>query len=117
MELPEILGLQTLLLYLFIVAAADTGWNIVMAIVHGNFSAAYVADFVRSHIVLRVVAIGLTGSLGHGWPAFGIPEIPAASLAATAALAAYVVETISSIKDGLTDTRPVPSPPTPTPEG
>jgi hypothetical protein len=117
MELPEILTLAQLFFYLFIVAAADTIWNIALAIVHGNFSPAYVADFVRSHLILRVTAIGLIGSLGHGWPAFGIPEIPAASLAATAALAAYVIETIASMRDGLSNTTPVPSPPTPTPEG
>src|SRR4026209_2282433 len=116
MELPEILTLQQLFLYLFIVAAVDTTWNIAMAFVHGDFSAAYVADFVRSHLILRVLAIGLIGSLGHGWPRQGLPAIPAASLAATAALAAYVVETIASLKDGLTNTSPNPSPPTPTPE-
>lgn len=119
MTLPDLsnIPLPTLFAYLFIVAFADTAWNVLLSFVHGNFSAAYVADFIRTHILLRVFAIGLTGSLGAGWPGLGIPAIPAASLAASLALAAYVVETIASLKEGLTDTRPVPTPPTPTPEG
>ena len=93
-------------------------FNTVLAIVHGNFSAAYVADFVRSHLLMRVTAILLVGAFGAGVPALNIPAIPAASLAATAGLAAYVIETIGSIVQAIRgDTTPEPSPPTPTPGG
>lgn len=120
MELPDLTNLTLLQLgtYLVLTAAADVIFNTVLAVVHGNFSAAYVADFVRSHLMLRVTAILLVGAFGAGVPAFNIPAIPAASLAAAAGLAAYIVETIGSIVEAVKgDTAPVPDPPTPTPEG
>ena len=119
MELPDLTNLSLLQLgtYLVLTAAADVLFNIVAAIVHKNFSAAYVADFIRSHLMLRVTAILLVGAFGAGVPALNIPAIPAATLAATGALAAYVAETVWSIIQGFKDTTPVPDPPTPTPEG
>lgn len=119
MEIPDLTNLPLLALfsYLVIVAATDTVFNIVMAFVHGNFSAAYVADFLRTHILLRVFIIGALGILGHGVPALGVPAIPAVALAATGSLGAYIVETVASLVEGLKETRPVPTPPTPTPEG
>lgn len=118
-DLPDLTNLTFLQLgtYLVLTAAADTIFNTVLAIVHQNFSAAYFADFIRSHLLMRVTAILIVASFGHGVPALGVPSIPAISLAATTALGAYIVETVWSIKGALTDTKPVPSPPTPTPEG
>jgi len=117
--LPDLtnIPLGSFFLYLVIIAAADVFWNTALAIAHKNFSADYVADFVRTHILLRILAIGIFAAFGHGVPGLGIPEIPAVSLAATGALAAYAVETVWSMKGALTDTRPVPEPPTPTPAG
>jgi hypothetical protein len=119
MELPDLtnLPLTALFTYLLLIAAIDVGFNVVMAFVHGNFSAIYVADFLRTHIVLRVFVIGALGILGHGVEALGVPAIPAVSLAATGGLAAYAIETIASLREGLTDTKPFPEPPTPTPSG
>lgn len=119
MELPDLTNLTLVQIgtYALLAAAADTIFNIVLAIVHQNFSAAYVADFIRSHLLLRVTGILLVASFGTGVPALGVPPIPAATLAATGALAAYVAETVWSIIQGFKDTTPVPDPPTPTPEG
>lgn len=120
MELPDLTNLTFLQLgtYLVLTAAADVIFNTVLAIVHGDFSAAYVADFIRSHLLLRVTAILLVASFGHGVPALGVPAIPAISLAATAALGAYIAETAWSIVGAVKgDTKPFPEPPTPTPAG
>ena len=131
MELPDLtnLPITALFTYLLLIAVIDVAFNVVMAFVHGNFSAIYVADFLRTHILLRVFVIGALGILlrvfvigalgilGHGVAALGVPAIPAVSLAATGGLAAYAIETIASLREGLTDTSPAPSPPTPTPEG
>lgn len=117
MELPDLanLPLSALFTYLVLVAGIDVGFNVVMSIVHGNFSAIYVADFLRTHILLRVFVIDALGVLGHGVAALGVPAIPAVSLAATGGLAAYVVETVGSLVEAIKETSP--APPTPTPEG
>ena len=85
-ELPDFtnLPLTAIFSYLVIVAAVDVGFNIVLSFVHGDFSAIYVADFLRTHILLRVFPIGAAAILGHGVPALGVPAIPALSLAAAA---------------------------------
>ena len=100
------LTLTALFTYLLVIAAVDVAFNVVMAVVHGNFSAAYVADFLRTHIVQRVFIIGALGTLGHGVETLGVPAIPAVSLAATAGLAAYFIETVASLRSGLGDTKP-----------
>lgn len=119
MELPDLTTLTLVQLgtYAVLTAAADVIFNIVLAIVHGNFSAAYVADFIRTHLLLRVTAILLVGAFGSGIPAWGIPPIPMAFVAAVGGLTAYITETVWSIIKGFRDTTPFPSPPTPTPEG
>jgi len=119
LEIPDLTNLTFLQLgtYLVFVAAADVIFNSVLAIVHRDFSAAYFADFIRSHLLLRVTVILLVAAFGHGIPALGVPGIPAVSFAASAALGAYIIETVWSIRGALKDTSPEPSPPTPTPEG
>lgn len=119
MEIPDLtnLPLMTLVTWLVLIAAIDVGFNIVLSVVHGNFSAIYVADFLRTHILMRVFVIGALGTVGHGIPALGVPAIAAASLAASAGLAAYLAETTASLVEAIHDTTPVPAPPTPTPEG
>ena len=119
-ELPDLTNLTFLQLgtYLVLIAAADVIFNSVLAIVNRNFSALYFADFIRTHLLLRVTAILLVASFGHGVPALGIPAIPPINLAATAALGAYLIETVWSIRGAFAgDTKPVPEPPTPTPSG
>ena len=119
MELPDFTNLPLIAVFtlLTLTAALDTGWNVVLAVVHGDFSAEYVADFLRTHVLLRFFPIGALAVFGHGVAALEVPAIPALSLAATGGLAAYVVETGWSMVTGLKDTTPAPSPPTPTPEG
>lgn len=119
MELPDLTNIPLIALftYLILVAALDVGFNVVLSIVHGDFSALYVADFLRTHILLRVFIIGALGVLGHGISALEVPAIPAVSLAATGGLAAYIVETVASLVQALHETTPRPQPPTPTPSG
>jgi len=119
MTIPDFanLPITALATYLVLIAAADTLAAIVLSVVHGNFSATYVADYLRTHVLLRVFPIAALGILGHGIKSLGVPEIPAVSLFATGGLAAYLVETIGSIRDSFTSTNPAPTPPTPTPEG
>lgn len=119
MELPDLtnLPLAALFTYLVLIAFVDVAFNVVLAVVHGDFSAIYLADFLRTHILLRVFVIGALGILGHGIPAAGVPAIAAVSLAATGGLGAYIIETIASLIQAIKSTTPVPQPPTPTPEG
>ena len=72
-------------------------FNVVLAILGRTFSTDYLLEYLRSHIVMRVFVIGALGAIGHGLPKIGIPEIPAASAAATTSLALYVVETVGSL--------------------
>lgn len=112
------LSLTGLFTYLLLLTFVDVGVNVLLSVKNGNFSGIYVADFIRTHILLRVFAIGSLGVLGHGVPAFDVPAIPIVSVAATVALAAYAIETVASLKEAATKgTVPVPQPPTPTPEG
>jgi hypothetical protein len=119
MELPNFadLPITALATYLVLIAATDVIFNIVLSVVHGDFSAAYVADFLRTHVLLRVFIIAALGVFGHGVPALGVPAIPAVSLAATGGLAAYLAETVMSLVTALKETNPAPEPPTPTPSG
>lgn len=99
MDLPDLTSLTVVQLwtYLIAIAAVDVVFNVVLAILGGTFSSAYLLEYLRSHVVLRVFVIGALGAVGHGLPALGFPEIPAATLAATGSLALYVVETVGSL--------------------
>jgi predicted tellurium resistance membrane protein TerC len=99
MELPDLTNLTLVQLwtYLIAIAAVDVVFNVVIAILGGTFSSQYLLEYLRSHVVMRVFVIGTLGAVGHGIPAAGIPEIPAATLAATGSLALYVVETVGSL--------------------
>ena len=112
------LSLKAVFAYLVIVALADTVGNVLLSFKNGNFDPSYVADFVRTHIVLRVFAIGFLAILGNGVPFLEMPTIPIVLDGAQVALGAYLVETVASLATGARgDTRPVPTPPTPTPAG
>ena len=111
LTLTQVIGLTVL------VTAVDVIAGIALAVVHGKFSLAYVALWLQSHVVPRVTPILLLAALGHGVPAFDIPAIPPAFALAVAGLAAYVLETIASVRDSF---RPQADPPpadiTPVPE-
>ena len=79
-------------------AAIDTVWAIVVAIVARTFSPQHVLDFLVDHVLKIVAPIGLLAALAHGIPLLGIPAIPEVNVAAIAALAGYLVAVIASIK-------------------
>jgi hypothetical protein len=111
------LSLKAIFAYCVLLALGDTFFNVLLSFKNGNFSAIYVADFIRTHIVLRVFAIGFLAILGNGVPVLEMPAIPIVTDTATLALGAYLIETIASLREGTKSTAPVPTPPTPTPEG
>lgn len=106
--LPDLSGLDltAIVVLALLCAAVDTVWNIVLALAHKNFSADYVASFLVSHVAMRVGPIAFLAILGNGVPAANVPAIPAVTLAATGALAAYVVETVSSLIAATQNTAP-----------
>lgn len=99
---------QVVAIALFL-AAIDTTWAIVVAIVAHNFSAAHVLDFLTEHVLKIVAPIGLMAALAHGIPAFGIPAIPEANTAAVASLAGYLVLVVASIKGTYQDKAAIPA--------
>jgi hypothetical protein len=60
--------------------------------------------------VPRVTPILLLAALGNGVPAFDIPAIPPAFALSVAGLAAYVLETIASLRDSFRRSDPPPPP-------
>jgi hypothetical protein len=97
------LSLQAVISTLLFFAAIDTASAWVIALMGGNFTAAYALDFLRTHILKIGTPIALLALVGHGIPALAIPAIPPAGLAATASLAVYALTTIVSIKDTFAD--------------
>lgn len=79
------------------VAAADTIIGIGKAIIGGNFSLDHVAQFVRSHLLERVLPIAGLLIVAQLYPSLG--QLLGAT--ALAAAAAYVAETLGSIRDTL----------------
>lgn len=94
----------------------DVLGGITLSIVHGVFNLSYVAVWLQSHVVPRVFPILALAAVGNGIPAFDIPAIPFAYGLALAGLAAYVLETIASLKDSFSDTAPPPVDETPVPD-
>jgi hypothetical protein len=107
-EIPDLTGLPliTVVAFALLLAAVDTVFNIILALARGDFSAAYVLRFLTSHILLKVFPIVGLAVIGNGSEALGIPSIGAASLAATGALALYLLETLGSLRTALSTTSP-----------
>jgi hypothetical protein len=107
--LPDFTGLSLVafITLLVILSAADMLWNSLLAIVHKNFSSAYVADFLVSHVAMRVGPIAFLEILGNGIPAAGLPAIPAVSAVAVLGLGAYFVETVGSLVTATRTTVPI----------
>ena len=101
------LNLVQLASTLILFAALDTGVAVVLSVIRREFSFAYVLDFLRTHILKVATPILALGVVGHGIEGF-VPAIPAASLAASASLAAYAAVTLSSIYQSFKDSEPVP---------
>lgn len=103
------LGLAETVSTLLFFAAIDTVIAYVVALTNGNFNAGYALDFLRTHILKIGTPILGLAVVGHGVPAIGVPPIPFAALAATAALAIYAISTIASIKDSFADRAALPA--------
>lgn len=112
MELPDLtnLTLTQVIGLTVLVTAIDVIAGVALAIVHGKFSLAFIAIWLQSHVVPRVTPILLLAALGNGIPAFDIPAIPPAFALSVAGLAAYILETIASVRDSF---RPGDAPPPP----
>jgi len=104
MELPDLTNLtlaqviSTLLFFAFIDTVSAFG----IAIVNGNFQAAYALDFLRTHIIKVAIPIVLLALVGHGVDPF-VPAIPAAFAASVGSLVLYIGVTLVSIKDSWGD--------------
>lgn len=103
LTIQQVVGLTIL------TTAIDVLGGILLAIVHGTFSLSYVAVWLQSHVVPRVFPILALAAIGNGVPAFGVPAIPFAYALALAGLAAYVLETIASLRDSFRDTAAAPT--------
>lgn len=101
---------------LAVVAAFDVLGSIALSVIQGKFSLGAVATWIQSHVLKRVFPIFAMAVLGHGIAANGtvfVPAIEPAWLVAIAALAAYVLETVASIRDSIDDaSRPADTTPT-----
>lgn len=106
MEIPDLttLSLASFAALLLLIAAVDTGWHVLTAIATKTFDTQKVADFLITHVVMRVAPIFALAIFGHGIAALGVPAIAAASLAAVGGLTAYVVETVGSLIAGIQPT-------------
>ncbi len=105
--MPEIdytgLSLTAVISTLLFFAAIDTVVAYAVALMNGNFNAAYALDFLRTHILKVGAPIALLAIVGHGVPQADIPPIPFAALAATGGLALYAITTIASVRDSFAD--------------
>ncbi len=111
LTLVQVIGLTCL------VTVIDVLGGIALAAVHGTFSLAYVAVWLQSHVLPRVFPILALAVIGHGIPADGsiVPAIPFAFGLALAGLAAYVLETVASLRDSFTAKAAPPTDATPVP--
>lgn len=109
--LPDLSGLNftAVIALAALCAAADLGWNVLLALKNGNFSGSYVADFLVSHVAVRVAPISFLAILGNGVPALGVPAIPVITGLAVAGLVAYLTETVVSLAAATKSTVPAPS--------
>jgi len=104
MTLPDLsaLTLTQVITTLLFFALIDTASAYGIAILNGNFQAAYALDFLRTHILKVGAPIVLLAVVGHGIDPY-VPAIPAAFAAAVASLVIYIGVTIKSIMDSWAD--------------
>ena len=93
LTLWQVFGLLTLVAFL------DVAGSMALAVVKGTFSLGAVAIWIQSHVLKRVFPIFALAVLGKGIPTFDVPPIEIAFGLALTALAAYVLETIASLRD------------------
>ena len=108
MQLPDLNNFTLVQVFstLAIIAAFDVLAAIVLSVVQGKFSLGAVAIWLQSHVLRRAFPIFALAVFGHGLSAGGtefVPAIPAAFALALAGLAAYILETVASIRDSIDD--------------
>lgn len=105
MDLPDLTALTLLQVFglLAVIVAFDVLGSIAAAIVQGKFSLGAVAIWVQSHVLRRAFPIFALAVIGHGIPSLDIPAIGPASALAVAGLAAYILETVASLRDSFAD--------------
>lgn len=109
--LPDLSGLDftAIIALAALCAAVDLAWNVLLALKNHNFSGAYVADFLISHVAQRVAPISFLAVLGNGIEPAHIPAIPVITGLAVAGLAAYLTETVVSLAAATKSTTPPPT--------
>jgi hypothetical protein len=100
---------------LAVVTVIDVVGAMVLALIHRTFDLAYVAVWIESHTLKRAFPIFSLAVLGNGIAQLGIPPIGPAYAMALAALAAYVLETVASLRDSFSDTPALPTDTSPVP--
>jgi len=108
MQLPDLNSLTLVQVFglLALVAAFDVLGSMALAVVQGKFSLGAVAIWLQSHVLRRSFPIFALAVIGHGISAGGteiVPAIPPAFALALAGLAAYVLETVASLRDSFAD--------------
>ncbi len=105
MDIPDLTSLTLAGFFglLVLVMFFDVATASVIAIINGTFKTEFILAYLQSHVLKRVYLIFSLEVIGHGISFIGIPAIGAAADAAVASLALYVVETLGSLKNNLTD--------------
>lgn len=96
---------------LLLFAALDVFVTVVLAVTRREFSAEYLTDYLRTHILKVATPILGLGIVGHGISFGGdilVPAIPAAGIAASLSLAAYAIATIGSLRESFVESKPIP---------
>ena len=108
MELPDLNNLTLVQVFstLALVAAFDVLGSIALAVMQGKFSLGAVAVWLQSHVLRRTFPIFALAVVGHGITVGAdvfVPAIPPAFALALAGLAAYILETVASLRDSFAD--------------
>lgn len=108
-EIPVLsdLTLTGVVVLTIVITLVDVFGAYLLAVSQGKFDLAYVANWLTSHSIKRVFPIYALAALGVGFPAAGLPEIPALFIASTVGVAAYLGETVKSILVNFGDARAV----------
>lgn len=113
------LTLVQIVIALFAIASLDWVAGVGVAVKNGTFNVDYVANFLSSHILARVIPLSFAAAVGKGIPQVGLEPILAIWAIFLLGAATYVAETVSSIAKNIgarnQTSEPVPSGETPQP--
>lgn len=98
-DLPELINLSLKATFglLFILGLIDIVYAVGQAIRQKVFDAGYLTAWLLDHVMLVWFPIFALAIIGHGVPAFDVPAIKAANLAAQLGLVAYAGVVIKSL--------------------